>query len=143
MRQSFIANDNTELQVKSVSMPKEIMTKQKLPYFLGISENSVGAKGISMNLVIIPPGACADPHYHKDYESAIYLLQGEVETRYGKNLEHSIINKSGDFIFIPPYLYHQPFNLSSTEQAVAIVARNDARETENVAHDCATLQLAS
>ena len=76
--------DNTAgLTITSVSSPKEIMTQQKLPYFLGISEGSVGAKALSMSMVVIPPGACADPHYHEDYESAIYLLQGEVETLYG------------------------------------------------------------
>lgn len=142
--QNYIAQTDTpQLRVTSISQPGEIMTRQKLPYFTGISENTVGSKEISMNLVVIPPGACADPHYHTDYESAIYLLEGEVETRYGENLENSIINKAGDFIFIPPRLYHQPFNMSSSSQAIAIVARNDPREEENIAHDVTELSAAS
>lgn len=125
---------NQTLAVKSVSAPKEIMSKQKLPYFLGISDRSAGAKAISMTMVVIPPGGCADPHIHVGYETTIYLLDGEVETRYGENLEHSIVNYAGDFIYIPPGLLHQPFNLSATKAARAIVARDNPSETEQVVH---------
>ncbi|MFO7445762.1 MAG: cupin domain-containing protein [Ignavibacteriaceae bacterium] len=110
----------------------EVMTKQGLPNFVGISGNNSGAKGIAMNIVIIPPGAKAEPHYHEGYETAIYLLKGRVKTRYGKGLAQSVINESGDFIFIPANLPHQPVNLSSTEEAVAIIARNDPNEQESV-----------
>lgn len=107
-------------------------TLQKLPNYVGISEASAGATGISMNMVVIPAGAKAEPHFHKGYETAIYLLKGRVETRYGENLAKSVINEAGDFIFIPAGVPHQPINLSATEAAIAIVARNDANEQENV-----------
>ncbi len=122
-------------------MPKEIitvrpdvttMTRQRLPNFVGISAATVGATGISMNLVIIPPGGAAEPHLHRNYETAIYLLKGRVETRYGPGLRRSVINEAGDFIFIPADVPHQPINLSDTEPAQAIVARNDANEQESV-----------
>ena len=54
----------------------EIMSRQQLPYYVGISEVTTGAKNISMNLIIIPPGGAAEPHLHKGYETAIYLLKG-------------------------------------------------------------------
>lgn len=85
-----------------------------------------------MNLVVIPPGGSATPHIHQHYETAIYLLKGRVETRYGKGLTQSVVNEAGDFLFIPPGVPHQPFNLSQTETAEAIVARNDPNEQENV-----------
>lgn len=107
-------------------------TLQKLPNYVGISETSAGATGISMNMVVIPAGAKAEPHFHKGYETAIYLLKGRVETRYGENLAKSVINEAGDFIFIPAGVPHQPINLSATEAAIAIVARNDANEQESV-----------
>jgi uncharacterized RmlC-like cupin family protein len=110
----------------------EILSRQKLPYFVGISGDTAGTKGISMNLIVIPPGGAAEPHFHCGYETAIYLLKGRVETRYGENLEKSVINEAGDFIFIPPNVPHQPRNLSETEAAQAIVARNDPNEQENV-----------
>jgi len=127
-------NNETPLSIVTVSAPKGVMSKQNVPYFLGISKNTAGAQEISMNLVVIPAGACAEPHYHEKFESGIYLLQGRVETRYGEQLEHSVINEAGDFIFIPPYLLHQPFNLSETEEARAIIVRNDPNECEAVVH---------
>ena len=85
-----------------------------------------------MNLVVIPPGGQAKAHYHDGFESAIYVIQGKVETRYGEGLKKSIINEAGDFIFIPPNVPHQPRNLSDTEPAIAIVSRNDPNEQESV-----------
>lgn len=85
-----------------------------------------------MNLVIIPPGGSAEPHFHRDYETAIYLIKGRVETRYGQGLKQSVVNEAGDFIFIPPGVPHQPYNLSEAEPAHALVARNDPNEQENV-----------
>jgi uncharacterized RmlC-like cupin family protein len=107
-------------------------TIQKLPNYVGISEATAGATGLSMNLVVIPPAAKAEPHFHKGFETAIYMLQGRVETRYGENLAKSVVNEAGDFIFIPAGVPHQPVNLSETEPALAIVARNSANEQETV-----------
>jgi len=118
--------------VARIRAGNEIMTQQKLSYYVGISKDTAGAKGISMNRVVIPPGAKAEPHYHKDFETAIYLLEGQVDTRYGEGLKESILTEKGDFLFIPPGVPHQPVNLSATEPAVAIVSRNDPNEMENV-----------
>jgi uncharacterized RmlC-like cupin family protein len=40
------------------------MSRQRLPYYVGISETTAGAKNISMNL-IVPPAGAAEPHLHK------------------------------------------------------------------------------
>ncbi|HEY1015622.1 MAG TPA: cupin domain-containing protein [Herpetosiphonaceae bacterium] len=110
----------------------ETMTRQSLPYFVGISGATAGATALSMNLVVIPPGGAATPHLHRGYETAIYLLKGRVETRYGPGLRQSMINEAGDFIFIPADVPHQPVNLSATEAAQALVCRNDPNEQESV-----------
>ena len=49
-----------------------------------------------------------------------------------EGLKKSVVNVAGDFIFIPPDVPHQPFNLSHTEPAIAIVTRNDPDEQEHV-----------
>jgi uncharacterized RmlC-like cupin family protein len=108
------------------------LTRQQLPNFEGISGSTVGSQHLCMHLVIIPPGGKAMPHYHNGYETALYIVQGRAETRYGPNLEHSSINQAGDFLFIPPDVPHQPVNLSDTEAVVAVVARNDPNEQESV-----------
>jgi uncharacterized RmlC-like cupin family protein len=55
-----------------------------------------------------------------------------VETRYGDGLAESVVTEAGDFLFIPPGVPHQPRNLSDTEAATAVVARNDPRDEERV-----------
>ncbi|MDH3580678.1 MAG: cupin domain-containing protein [Hyphomicrobiales bacterium] len=110
----------------------EEQSKQALPIFPGISGKTAGAKHLSLLKVVIPPGATAKAHVHKGYESAVYLLQGRVETRYGDGLKKRVVNIAGDFIFIPADVPHQPTNLSKTEAAIAIVVRNDPNEQEHV-----------
>ena len=110
----------------------EVTSKQRLPYFVGISGESAGATKLSMNLVVIPPGGAAEPHIHRGYETAIYILKGRVDTRYGPGLRDSLVCQEGDFLFIAAYVPHQPVNLSDSEPAMAIVARNDPNEQESV-----------
>lgn len=109
-----------------------ITSKQGLPQFVGVSGKNSGAKGISMNKVIIPPGGSAKAHSHSDFESTIYVLKGRVQTFYGDDLKQSVISEAGDFIYIPPNVAHYPVNLSKTEEAIGIVARTDANEQEHV-----------
>ena len=119
-------------QLVVVRPDREIATMQRLPYFVGISSTTAGAQGLSMHLVVVPPGGHAEPHIHCGYETGIYVLEGRVETRYGPGLRQAIITEAGDFLFIPPGVPHQPFNLSMTMPARAVVARNRADEMEQV-----------
>jgi uncharacterized RmlC-like cupin family protein len=118
--------------IVTVRPDAETMTRQRLPYFIGISGPTAGATGLSLSLVVIPPGARSEPHLHCGYETAIYVLKGRVETRYGPDLRDSVVNEAGDFLFIPADLLHQAINLSDREPAHAIVARNDPNESEHV-----------
>jgi uncharacterized RmlC-like cupin family protein len=110
----------------------EVMGKQRLPYFIGISGQTVNATGLSMHLVVIPPGGRSEPHIHVGYETGIYVLEGQVRTRWGAQLEHEVISEAGDFLFVPPGIPHEAINLSPTAPARAIVARNDPAEQDKV-----------
>jgi uncharacterized RmlC-like cupin family protein len=121
-----------KLEIVLVRPEAETMTRQRLPNFVGVSGSTTGAKKISMNLVIIPAGGAAEPHLHKGYETAIYLMKGRVNTLYGEGLKKSVVAEEGDFLFIPADVPHQPVNLSQSEPAYAIVARNDPNEQESV-----------
>ncbi|MEZ5667306.1 MAG: cupin domain-containing protein [Alphaproteobacteria bacterium] len=121
-----------EAGIVTVRPVVDVMTRQRLPGFVGISRESAGARALSMYMVVIPPGASAEAHFHEGCETAIYMISGRVETRYGPGLRRSVVNEAGDFILIPPSVPHRPVNLSATEPAVAIVARNDPDEQERV-----------
>jgi len=118
--------------VTAVRPDREVLTSQRLPYFIGISGDTVGATGLSMHLVVIPPGARSEPHFHVHHETAIYVLQGRVQTFFGPDLAQSVISEAGDFLFVPPDTPHVAVNLSSTEAARAIVSRNDPAEQDKV-----------
>lgn len=82
-------------EVRAIRPDREILTRQRLPYFVGISGETVGASGMSMHLVTIPPGAKSEPHYHVGYETGIYVLEGKVLTRWGAKLENEVISEAG------------------------------------------------
>jgi uncharacterized RmlC-like cupin family protein len=118
--------------LRAIRPDRAVDTLQRLPYFLGVSGSTVGATGLSMHLVVIPPGARAEPHVHVGYETGIYVIAGRVETRYGEGLTQSIVSEPGDFLFVPPGVPHEAINLSATEPARAIIARNDPAEQDKV-----------
>jgi uncharacterized RmlC-like cupin family protein len=61
---------NLHGEIITVRPDVPIETIQKLPNYVGISEKTAGATGISMNIVVIPPSAKAQPHYHEGFETA-------------------------------------------------------------------------
>jgi uncharacterized RmlC-like cupin family protein len=101
-------------------------------YKTGLSAGNVGAKQLSMNVATIPPGGVAAAHIHVGFEVMLYILQGRVRHEFGPRLEHVVENEAGDFIFIEPGVPHEVFNASATEPVVAVVARSDAGEWENI-----------
>ena len=103
-----------------------------IQYKPGMSAKNVGAKKLSMNVATIPPGGVAYAHIHVDFEVMLYILQGRVRHEYGPGLKQSIENQAGDFIYIEPGVPHEVFNVSDTEPVVAVVARSDASEWENI-----------
>ena len=120
------------LRVHAIAPTTEVSTAQRLPYFVGISGQTVGATGLSMHLVVIPPGARSAPHLHLGYETGIYVLEGEVLTRWGESLENEVVSRAGEFLFVPPGVPHEAVNLSATQPARAVVARNDPAEQDTV-----------
>jgi len=103
-----------------------------IQYKPGMSAKNVGAKKLSMNVATIPPGGVAYAHIHVDFEVMLYILQGRVRHEYGPGLKQSIENQAGDFIYIEPGVPHEVFNVSDSEPVVAVVARSDATEWENI-----------
>jgi uncharacterized RmlC-like cupin family protein len=94
--QTIIGEKNGQ-DIVTVRVTEAAQSKQALPIFTGISGNTAGAKHLSLLKVVIPPGGSAEPHVHKGFESAIYLLQGRVETRYGEGLKQSVVKSPETF----------------------------------------------
>ncbi len=101
-------------------------------YKTGLSAKNVGARALSMNVAMIPPGGVASAHIHEGFEVMLYILEGRVRHEYGPGCASTIDNEAGDFIFIEPGVPHEVVNLSQTEPVVAVVARSDASEWEHI-----------
>ena len=101
-------------------------------YKAGLSAKNVNAGKLSMNVATIPPGGVAYAHIHVGFEVMLYILEGQVRHAYGPGLRKSVDNQAGDFIFIEPGVPHEVYNLSDTDPVVAVVARSDASEWENI-----------
>ena len=101
-------------------------------YKVGMCATNVGSTKLSMNVATIPPGGVAAAHIHVGFELMLYILQGRVRHEYGPGLEKVVDNQAGDFIYIEPGVPHEVFNVSSTEPVIAVVARSDADEWQNI-----------
>ncbi len=106
--------------------------KQGFSYAPAISAETVQAAAIHMQLLTIPPGGRAKAHKHESHETAIYVLSGEGRMWYGERLEHHLVSRAGEFVYIPANVPHLPYNPSATEACVAVIARTDPNEQESV-----------
>jgi uncharacterized RmlC-like cupin family protein len=106
--------------------------KQALSYQPGISAESVGARGIHMQLLTLPPGARAKAHKHEGHETAIYVLEGTSGMWYGERLERHVVAGAGDFVYIPANVPHLPYNPSASQPCLAVISRTDPNEQESV-----------
>jgi uncharacterized RmlC-like cupin family protein len=111
---------------------KNCRSWNNIQYKVGLSARNVGSTRLSMNVATIPPGGVAYAHIHVDFELMLYILQGRVRHEYGPGLKKVVENEAGDFIYIEPGVPHEVFNLSDTEEVVAVVARSDASEWQNI-----------
>ena len=100
-------------------------------YKTGLSGKNVGSSELSMNLATVPPGAVAYAHIHDGFEVMLFILEGRVRHDYGENLEYSVENEAGDFIYIEPGVPHEVFNIGEGELK-AVVARSAADEWDKI-----------
>jgi uncharacterized RmlC-like cupin family protein len=56
------------------------------------------------------------------------MVSGSMEIRWGERLEESIRLNVGDLLYVPPHETHVLRNLSDTEPAEYVVARNSPTE---------------
>ena len=101
-------------------------------YAAGVSSASAGASGLCLQLASLPPGGRARAHQHDEHESAAYVLEGEMVLWFGERLEQKLVARPGDFLYLPSGVPHLVKNGSDTEPAVAVLARTDPNEQEDV-----------
>ena len=127
-----MTTDGAQRTCRLVRAGEEFAGKQGHFCAPGISAQSAGAQRIHLQIVRIPPAVRSKAHQHEGHESAIYILSGESGMWYGESLQHHLIARAGDFLYIPPNMPHLPYNLSDAESCVALIARTDPNEQESL-----------
>ena len=93
-----------------------------------ISQATTGATNIFMGRFRVPAGAQSRPHYHANCESALYMLSGAIEIRFGDQLQDSLTVEAGDMLYVPPRETHTVRNVSESDPAEYVVARDSPTE---------------
>ena len=98
-----------------------------MTYFAGLS-----GSGISMVELELPPGGRSRAHLHRGVESAGYVIDGELEMRWGERLEHRDRIAAGELAYIPPDMPHLVLNPTArtTRALVAHTAPDDQQGIE-------------
>lgn len=127
-------NKETEARpaCRVVRAGESFVGKQGLVYAAAVSAQTVGARGIHMQIVCIPPSGRAKAHKHAEHETALYALSGQSCMWHGEHLENHSVLRPGEFLYIPANVPHLPYNPSKTETCVALIARTDPNEQESV-----------
>jgi len=121
----------TSYGVKVVKPGQTYEGAQGITYGAGASMETVGAKGICMNVMPIPPGGRAKAHYHEGIETVALLLEGTVNVYYGDALEGVAQMQAGDHIYIPGDVAHAPYNQSDAPCKI-IVAHSSGSDQDGI-----------
>ena len=93
-----------------------------------VSRATTGSESLFMGIFRLPAGARSRPHYHANCESACYMLSGSMRIRWGDRLEHEVQLERGDMLWVPPHETHVLENVSPTDDAEYVVARDSPTE---------------
>ena len=93
-----------------------------------VSAETVGAGNLFMAVFRLEPGARSRPHYHEHCESGCYMVSGRMRIRWGERLEEEVVLEPRDLLYVPPGATHVLENLSDSEPAEYVVARDSPTE---------------
>jgi uncharacterized RmlC-like cupin family protein len=118
-------------QASVVRAGAKYRSEQGSDYEPGVSAETVGSKVVFLGMVTLPAGARTRAHLHERHETALYLLDGELEIWTGDQLQHQEVVRSGDYIYIPANVLHVAVNRGE-KAAVCIGTRNEPTAQESV-----------
>jgi uncharacterized RmlC-like cupin family protein len=94
-----------------------------------ISRETTGTdSNIFMGIFRVPAGGRSRPHYHAACESVCYMISGHMRILWGERLENTVDLEPGDMLYVPPNETHVLENLSQSDPAEYVVARDSATE---------------
>ena len=98
----------------------------------GPTANNAGTKHMSVNRIVLPPGARGPRNLHKGAETVIMIIEGNMTSLMGADGEKVLTQKAGDFLYVPGDVWHQWVNPSKTDSVTLVEIRADANDNTNV-----------
>ena len=84
-----------------------------------------------MTHLTLPAGARAKTHLHRGIETAVYVIEGDVDMYYGERLEELLHARGGEYVYIPADMPHLVLNRSGAP-ARALVAHTAADDQAGI-----------
>ena len=108
-----------------------------LRFFVGAQKQTLTpaiAEGahLSSGYVLMAPGHHSSPHLHPKYDIIVTVLEGNVLSLLGDDLEDAVPHKPGDSILIRAGVPHAGVNLSSRHRVALVECRADPFFNEDV-----------
>lgn len=97
-------------RVRLIKPGRTYVGQQGFTYSAGVSRETVGETSVCMNVLPMPPGARAKPHYHAGIDTIAYLIDGRCAVYFGDRLEHRLDVAAGEHVFMPRDVPHAPVN---------------------------------
>jgi uncharacterized RmlC-like cupin family protein len=96
---------------------------------IGINDQTVGSKELTMGYTIIPPSVRNPAHFHPNAEAGFFILSGELRVYIGESRTVTLV-KPGTFVHVPKGEIHGIENTSQTEPASLIFAYGNVPNKE-------------
>lgn len=95
-------------------------------------EEAIAVEGMWAGLVRTEAHAASGWHHHGDYETAIFVVDGDVRLEFGHEGRQVIDARPGDFIHVPKGAVHRESNPSGDESHIVVVRAGSGPPTVNV-----------
>jgi uncharacterized RmlC-like cupin family protein len=97
----------------------------------GICSKTVESPNLTMSRVIVPPGGRNQRHYHVNCDAGMHILKGRLRIFIGPDHEmEEVVAEAGDFVFAPAGVIHGFMNLSDSEAAELVAAKNNVSDVK-------------
>ncbi len=117
--------------VRVIGPTGDYLGKQRLTYNTGISTETVGARGVCLTSLTVPPGVRAKVHYHEGIETVAYIIDKELVIWYGEQCDRQVRITAGEYLYIPANVPHAPENVSNRPYQ-AVVAHSGGNDQERI-----------
>ena len=105
--------------------------QQGFTYLTGLTGTTAGSNALCMTVLTLPDGARAKTHLHQSIETAVYILDGEVQMYFGDRLEHLLHARAGEYVYVPADTPHLVLNRSGAP-CRALVAHSAADDQTGI-----------